>query len=314
MPERLIRIHRFLSKTMPSALHRRPSYTVALMVSLVLLRFTIGWHFFSQGAVKLKDPDFRSAYFLDLAVGPWSGYFHRLIPDAFGVERLDQDAHQSALARMHEHVLERIGDDAEKQTLANEILTVQRQALEYFFAQHAAEIEQHKREVQRYEQASRDPNIADIDSGQAWLVAKRNELRYAAQPWLADLASINAAYRRAVTEQLELTGAAIPMAHDPGAKSWVDRTVSWTIFLTGVCLLLGLFTAPAALVGGAFLLSVMSTQPFWVSGANLLYLPYQLVELAGLLLLAVSGAGQIAGLDFFLTACWRRSPTVEQRT
>jgi uncharacterized membrane protein YphA (DoxX/SURF4 family) len=37
-----------------------------------------------------------------------------------------------------------------------------------------------------------------------------------------------------------------------------------------------------------------------------MYFPYQLVELAGLLVLAVSGAGRFAGLDFFLDAIWHK--------
>ena len=96
---------------MLSAPSRTMNYSTAVMAGLVLLRFAIGWHFFSEGAKKLKDPDFRSAYFLNIAVGPLSGYFQSLIPDAFGVERLNADDQLASLARLHQEVVQQVGDD-----------------------------------------------------------------------------------------------------------------------------------------------------------------------------------------------------------
>jgi hypothetical protein len=44
-------------------------------------------------------------------------------------------------------------------------------------------------------------------------------------------------------------------------------------------------------------LSVIASQPPWVTGAAPTY--YQIVEFAGLLVLAGTGAGRWAGLDYF---------------
>jgi hypothetical protein len=53
----------------------------------------------------------------------------------------------------------------------------------------------------------------------------------------------------------------------------------------------------AAVVGALFLLSVIAAQPPWVTGASPTY--YQTVECAALLVLAGTGAGRWAGLDYF---------------
>jgi uncharacterized membrane protein YphA (DoxX/SURF4 family) len=77
----------------------------------------------------------------------------------------------------------------------------------------------------------------------------------------------------------------------------VNLAVTILTVSVGVCLLLGLFTRLAAVAGALFLLSVIASQPPWVTGAAPTY--YQTVEFAGLLVLAGTGAGRWAGLDYF---------------
>ena len=74
----------------------------------------------------------------------------------------------------------------------------------------------------------------------------------------------------------------------------------------GACLLLGFFTRLASLIGACFLLTVMASQPPWLPGAVTTYFGYQLVELAGLLVLFAVAAGRWAGLDYFTHAIWSR--------
>jgi uncharacterized membrane protein YphA (DoxX/SURF4 family) len=72
----------------------------------------------------------------------------------------------------------------------------------------------------------------------------------------------------------------------------------------GICLLLGLFTRIASLAGALFLASVIATQPPWLSTAEPTI--YQTVEMAGLLVLAGTGAGRWLGLDYFFWALFRK--------
>jgi hypothetical protein len=59
-----------------------------------------------------------------------------------------------------------------------------------------------------------------------------------------------------------------------------------------------LFTTPAAIAAALFLASVVLTQPFWLPGTTPTY--YQIVELAGLLVVAAAGSANTLGLDYFL--------------
>jgi uncharacterized membrane protein YphA (DoxX/SURF4 family) len=78
----------------------------------------------------------------------------------------------------------------------------------------------------------------------------------------------------------------------------VDTVMTYVIMAVGACLLLGLFSRTASLVGALFLASVVSMQPFWVSEALPTY--NQLVEMFALLVLATTHSGRWAGLDFFV--------------
>lgn len=276
------------------------------VVALVALRFAIGWHFYVDGAKKLRDPDFRSEYFLDSAVGPFRGVYHGMIPDPFGVERLDLDARRSYAQEMVTGLKSKLGEEHEAIDPLQRLLADYLNWLDYFQSEYGAELLQHRREVQRYEQAIENPNVAEVPSGATWLVGKRGELRAAARPWIRDLDTMQQAFRDEVAAATGIEPTKLPRPVDPGAKSWVDHSVSWTVFLVGVALMLGFLVRPAAMIGALFLVTVMLTQPFWVADANVSYLSYQLVEIAGLLVLAAMGAGRFAGLDFFLERVGRR--------
>ena len=73
----------------------------------------------------------------------------------------------------------------------------------------------------------------------------------------------------------------------------------------GVCLLLGFLTRVASLAGALFLISVIASQPPWISDAAPT-MP-QVIELAGLLVLAATGAGRWLGIDYFFYALFNRN-------
>lgn len=84
----------------------------------------------------------------------------------------------------------------------------------------------------------------------------------------------------------------------PNSKlKWINRIIPWFDTTVGVLLILGLFTTPAAIAAALFLASVVLTQPFWLPGTTPTY--YQIVELAGLLVVAAAGSANTLGLDYF---------------
>jgi thiosulfate dehydrogenase [quinone] large subunit len=45
------------------------------LISLAVLRIAIGWHFLFEGLLKITNPDWSAAYFLNSAVGPFASLF-----------------------------------------------------------------------------------------------------------------------------------------------------------------------------------------------------------------------------------------------
>jgi len=90
--------------------------------------------------------------------------------------------------------------------------------------------------------------------------------------------------------------------------SLVNQIVPYFDMAVGMCLLLGLFTPVAALAAAGFLGSVFMSQfpPATGPGSTM----YQLIEGVACLVLAGTGAGRFAGLDFlfntFIRKFWPR--------
>jgi uncharacterized membrane protein YphA (DoxX/SURF4 family) len=72
----------------------------------------------------------------------------------------------------------------------------------------------------------------------------------------------------------------------------------------GICLLIGLFTPVAALAAAGFLGSVFLSQFPPSSGPGSTY--YQLIECMACLVIAGTGSGRYAGLDFILHTIVRK--------
>ncbi len=80
----------------------------------------------------------------------------------------------------------------------------------------------------------------------------------------------------------------------------IDTAVTWMLLIAGGCLIVGLFTRLAAVVGALFLLSIICTQPPWLATSVQTYTYNQWVEMIALLALATTPVGRWGGLDYFL--------------
>lgn len=97
-----------------------------------------------------------------------------------------------------------------------------------------------------------------------------------------------------------------PFDQPQSKLKWINRIIPWFDTTVGVLLILGLFTTPAAIAAALFLASVVLTQPFWIPGTTPTY--YQIVELAGLLVIAAAGSANTLGLDYLWSLLRRAKP------
>jgi uncharacterized membrane protein YphA (DoxX/SURF4 family) len=103
---------------------------------------------------------------------------------------------------------------------------------------------------------------------------------------------------------------------------WINESVRWGLLIVGVCLLLGLFSRPACVVGAAFLLMFYLAMPAlpWLPEppkveGHYFFVNKNLIELVALLALATVPTGRWLGLDallqFLLPSRWRTAPSKE---
>lgn len=174
------------------------------------------------------------------------------------------------------------------------------QNLADYFAANEDEIKLFRHELWRVETMRAEPGAGEIDYLNQRIDDKSAEIYVTSQQWPSDVAILEKNY---VAELASLAEAAPKKAElaeqlrTPSPLEWIDFAVTCVVFGIAGCLLLGLCTRLAAIVGIFFLLSIMATQPPWVVGANTQYFGYQLVEVMAFVVLAVVGAGRWFGID-----------------
>jgi thiosulfate dehydrogenase (quinone) large subunit len=101
----------------------------------------------------------------------------------------------------------------------------------------------------------------------------------------------------------------------PDLLANADLITMWVLTIVGVCLMLGLFTRLASVIGIGFLLMFYLAAPPWIgyfyaipSEGSYLLVNKNLVELAALVVILLTGSGRFAGLDRILRRLIRRRP------
>jgi thiosulfate dehydrogenase [quinone] large subunit len=105
------------------------------------------------------------------------------------------------------------------------------------------------------------------------------------------------------------------LAAQPDQLANANLATMWMLALVGACLILGLFTRLASVVGIAFLLMVYLAAPPWIgyfyaipTEGSYLIVNKTLVEAAALVVIMLTGSGQFAGLDRIISGLIRRKP------
>ena len=209
----------------------------------------------------------------------------------------------------------------EQRKSADEVFKKYELHLADFLAEESLAIETYQHELWRLEQAQQDPAHDEVPFEIDRIAEMQTAVNATPRKWVAEVKSLDQGFADELfavltPEQKEsAVGKRVQKVVENSETRRLERT-NWTVALVvtgiGVCLLLGLFTRTAAVVGALFLLSVMLSQPPWVPGAmSPVPYYYQLVEFAALLFLAAVGAGRWAGLDYIIQGLWHKRHRVQ---
>jgi uncharacterized membrane protein YphA (DoxX/SURF4 family) len=209
----------------------------------------------------------------------------------------------------------------EQRKAADEVYKKYELHLADFLAEESLAIEVYQHELWRLEQAQATPSAGEVPFEIERVADLDTRLNSTPRVWVAAVKSMDAGFADELfavltpEQRKSATGHRVLSILENSESRQLERmnwTVAFVVTGVGVCLLLGLFTRTAAVVGALFLLSVMLSQPPWVPGATSpVPYYYQLVEFAALLFLAAVGAGRWAGLDYIIQGLWHKRHRVQ---
>jgi uncharacterized membrane protein YphA (DoxX/SURF4 family) len=285
-----------------------------------MLRVAIGWHFHTEGWEKVdsvrKGKPFSAEGYLRASTGPLSPYFRGIIPDVNSLARLDPDRLKAAWREDVTRIADHYGFNQDQRTKAD---------AELKDCEHFADVWFHDREnnekrfkyyndlrtVQKVEQ---NPGALSFERERA--AEKRKELENDRKDLTKELDARGSALREAVIKLATPDQLASAGGYKP-AWTTLDRINTLTtygIWLIGLCLILGLFTRPAALGAAVFLAQIYLSMPPWPglplgpkAEGHYWIVDKNLVEMLACLSLACLPTGQWVGLDALLFGRYARA-------
>ena len=279
------------------------------VVALVALRLGIGFHFFLEGADKIQNPKPFTAGFLGNAKGPLAPMYKSMIWDVDGLYRLDNEGTADYWTAYGDRIIGHFKFDEAQAKKVDRAIKDYNGRLEYHLGENGDEVKEYDKQLERRQKNAADPTrtaLASLRAHDAKIEGERKKLFAKVIP------GIDAIWKDL---EIELNGLATPEQYKAHGRlpigkigrrfmdsEMVDGIIRYFDFTVGVLLILGLFVRPTALLAALFLLSVCLSQ--WPGTYGALPIYSQGVELLGLLVLAALGAGNLCGLDFFITA-WR---------
>jgi uncharacterized membrane protein YphA (DoxX/SURF4 family) len=293
---------------------KRYAISTATVIMLIVLRLNIGWHFFSEGSHHATDPHWSSEPVLRSATGPLAPLYKSYLPDFHGMDawlhshRAEKPADavkgwldeiQTDLDQRRQQFAIHYGLNEAQQKKATQVAASYQGKVRSWGGGLRDDLINHVHQWQRKETVKAAPDTADVPFRKQRVAESQATLTGETAGWKRELQDLEGEYENALGEILTAEQREEPpLPPVPTSIARVDRLMTYGILGIGVLLLLGLFTRTACLAGAAFLLSVVLTQPFWVSDAQPTF--NQLVEMFALLALATTEVGRWAGLDFFV--------------
>lgn len=280
------------------------------ILALVLLRVGIGWHFYMEGASKVRGNDFSSQGFLVAAQGPLADKFQQLIWDHDGRLRLNEEAVNTLFENAAEASANHFAlTDDQKKNLAR----VKKQyigKLNDVYSDASEDIFKYWESVDRVEKMDDSPMWNEVSSLRGQKETIEKDRMAAVNPTLAAVDAIWKQYEgrlNSVADPVQRKAAGYFYFNRPGEGALSTRAVDQIIpifdMVVGILLIIGLLTPLASWAAALFLISVILSQMPGYPGTQPTY--FQAVEALALVVLATSDAGRYAGLDFIPWAWWQ---------
>jgi uncharacterized membrane protein YphA (DoxX/SURF4 family) len=281
-----------------------------------------------------RREEFSAEPFLTQAKGPLAGLFYAMVPDIDGQERLrvEKDAagkatsvDSSRVAARWNRIRQEFVDyyrpspaDADATAAYKELKDKAKgkynefcEQLDEYLKDNLDGIAAHFDALDRFESDPERSQTAPFQKQRRW--DRMMELRREADKWVKNIegqeqAYVNSLYGLLDEQQKERgrpTASWNPFRWE--RMEQINFAVTFSLTAIGLCLMLGFCTPLAALGGAAFMCFVVMTQPAFpgvyppdspIVGHALL-VNKDLIEMLALLVVAATGAGRWAGLDFF---------------
>ncbi len=292
-------------------MHNYTRFGIFGILALVLLRVTIGWHFYMEGVSKVRGGGFSSEGFLVAAKGPLAENFQSIIWDKDGRMRLNQEATNALFENAAVQATRQFGftDDQRRQ-----VDRVKRQTIDKLNGVYAEAEEEIFKYWESFERVAKMKDSAmwnQVSSLRGQRESIEQDRMASVRPTLAAVDAIWKQYEGrlngiANSTQRELSGNFYFARPGEGQLSMrtIDQFIPIFDMCVGILLMLGLLTPLAAWAGAVFLISVVLTQMPGYPGTQPTY--YQAIEALALIVLATTDAGRFAGLDFIPWAWWQK--------
>jgi uncharacterized membrane protein YphA (DoxX/SURF4 family) len=299
-------------------------------VTLIALRLVIGFHFLSEGIDKLLDPKPFSSSFFESAKGPMASFYrgHMWDPDGllrlgykpsetndrthFQVPSIDLSATKANWRSYRQRIASHYGFNEQQEKASENVVKKYERLLDTFANENGGDIIEYFQGIQRREQNKRDTAHREVASLRGQATTTEMELRGKRAALLAKVDALWAGIERELNEiagNSKQTRLAIrKIGRSALDTESLDTIVPWFDLAIGACLIVGLLTRFAGVLGALFLAMVVSSQ--WPGMPGALPTWPQAIECLALLHLAAIGAGQYGGVDGILRVtlgrCCRR--------
>jgi hypothetical protein len=297
------------------------------VVTLVLLRLTIGWHILYEGLWKLEQDEFSSEGFLSQASGPLAKHFqYQVIQDFEGRDRLSVEWNHKAIDAYYDRFVGQFQLDDQGRALAEQIRNTRKKNIHDYLENpdnnlliahnQAAWDRLRDRKTAREEGKSGAP----FEEQRLWEATQT--LRTDIRPALGWVKDQHVGLKNDLKNLLpiERQGEEISYSFTERLKN-PDLIITYSCIAIGLCLMVGLFTRLSALGGAAFLAMIVLSRLEWPgyysppahpAQGHSLFVTKEFIEMMCCFVLATLPVGRWGGLDFIIHNLFVRPFLVEK--